>query len=223
MIIKRLTGIYTAILCALVILLTLGMITIRVDANDTEYQAKFLSDKELWKITKEVADKYEDVDAALLFSLVEAESAKNIYAINGTHKGLTQVTAKWHQDRMDKLGVKNLYDPYGNVLVCADYLSELLEIAEKKGYGKNIEYALMRYNMATDTANALFEKGIISDYAKKVTTRARELRYSDEELDKWKQLEENMEIHRTSKELIQLANSIGSPYLLELAKKNIEE
>lgn len=151
-------------------------------AKETEY----LTDDELWAITTEVGELY-DISPALLFSLVEAESSKNVYAENGSHKGLCQISTKWHKDRMESLGVEDVYDPYGNVLICADFLSELISIAEKKKYDRCIEYALMRYNMATDTANEMYKKGEISKYARKVVKRAEEL---EEEAALWLEKEE---------------------------------
>lgn len=180
-------------------------------------EAEYIDNEKLWKIAIEVGDMY-DLDSAILVSLVDSESTRNIWAINGTHKGLTQVTAKWHQDRMDRLGVTDLYDPYGSILVCADYLDELLGIGEKKGYGRSIEYALMRYNMATDTANSMYARGEISEYAKKIVKRAAEYQ---EEKEKWEavyDLEKIMEDMKTKKQATVLAKSIGSQYLLDKIK-----
>ena len=180
-------------------------------------EAEYIDNEELWKIAIEVGDMY-DLDSAILVSLVDSESTRNIWAVNGTHKGLTQVTAKWHQERMDRLGVTDLYDPYGSILVCADYLDELLGIGEKKGYGRSIEYALMRYNMATDTANSMYARGEISGYAKKIVKRAAEYQ---EEKEKWESvydLEKIMEDMKTRKQATVLAKSIGSGYLLDKIK-----
>ena len=44
---------------------------------------------------------------------------------------------------MERLGVSDLYDPYGNILVATDYLVELFE---KHG---DIGLSLMIYNMIT--------------------------------------------------------------------------
>lgn len=42
-------------------------------------------------------------------------------------EGLTQINPKWHSKRAERLGVTNLYSPYGNILVCFDILNELAE------------------------------------------------------------------------------------------------
>ena len=57
-----------------------------------------------------------------LMAMIETESSGNPNATNGTCKGLMQVSEKWHKDRMARLGVKDIYDPYGNILVATDYL-----------------------------------------------------------------------------------------------------
>ena len=50
-----------------------------------------------------------------------------------------QVRRRWHEDRMARLGVTDLADPYGNFRVGCDYLAELL--------GKYpLEEALTAYN-----------------------------------------------------------------------------
>lgn len=198
--------IWGSIFCFCMILLT---------TRSQAKESKILTDLELWEITYEIAPMY-DLEPELLFALVEAESSKDVYAQNGSHYGLTQINPKWHAERMDRLGVDDLYDPYGNVMVCADYLSELLKIAQTKGYGKNICYALMRYNMATSTADEMFSNGKISVYAEKITSRARILGMTSEKWDQLLTLEKEMEMLQWKKEAVSLANSIGSPYLVEL-------
>lgn len=47
--------------------------------------------------------------------------------------GLMQVSKRWHWDRMERLKVVDLYDPEGNMLVAADYLSELFAQYEDIG------------------------------------------------------------------------------------------
>ena len=40
-------------------------------------------------------------------------------------QGLMQVSYRYQQSRMEKLGVNSLYDPYGNILVATDYIMEM--------------------------------------------------------------------------------------------------
>lgn len=111
-----------------------------------------------------------DICPELLRALVERESTFYINATNGSCKGLAQISTYWHKDRMAKLGVTEIYVPYNNVLVAADYLRELY------GESDDTYYALMRYNMAIDIANELYAAGQITDYAYGIVQRAEELK-----------------------------------------------
>lgn len=42
-------------------------------------------------------------------------------------QGLMQISPKWHTKRADSLGVTDLFDPYGNVLVGCDILNEAMQ------------------------------------------------------------------------------------------------
>lgn len=87
---------------------------------------------------------------------------RNIYGDGGASAGYMQVQKKYHSDRMERHGVKDLTDPYGNFLVGCDYLAEL--IAKEKG----LEWALMAYNGGPSYANKLAEAKKVSKYAKNV-------------------------------------------------------
>lgn len=104
----------------------------------------------------------------LLMAIAEKESMLNPNANNGTCKGLMQISEKWHKSRMKKLGVTDLYDPYGNILVAADYIMELAEKYE------SITLVLDIYN---GNSNAFENErtGTMSDYATKILKRAEEL------------------------------------------------
>lgn len=110
------------------------------------------------------------IDPAILFAMAERESNFKPDAVGdgGDAKGMFQVQAKWHQDRMDKLGVTDLFDPRQNAEVAVDYLAELLDY-----YDGNMEKALVAYNMGqTGAYRNLFSRGIYSsDYSKAVIAR----------------------------------------------------
>ena len=137
------------------------------EANDS----KTITNEELKTITEEVGQIY-NIDPELLQAICETESHQKIYAENDTCKGLMQVSVKWHKNRMDKLGVTDIYDPYGNILVAADFLSDLYK------ENPDTNYVLMRYNMEIKTANELYAKGEITNYAKKIVKRTEELKNS---------------------------------------------
>lgn len=58
----------------------------------------------------------------------ESRYTPGVYA--GSCKGLMQVNVTYHQDRMKKLGVTNIFDVDGNIHVGADYLAELFALYE---------------------------------------------------------------------------------------------
>ena len=64
---------------------------------------------------------------------------RNIEGDNGDSIGYMQVQQKWHQERMNRLGVTDLSHPLGNFRVGLDYLRELMN-----KYGT--EEALTAYN-----------------------------------------------------------------------------
>jgi soluble lytic murein transglycosylase-like protein len=136
----------------------------------TEATEGCISEAELIAITEEVGAMY-DICPELLQALVERESTFYINATNGSCKGLAQISTRWHTDRMERLGVTDIYEPYGNILVAADYLRELFDEREDD----DVYYVLMRYNMAIDTANSLYAAGEITDYARSIVRRAAEL------------------------------------------------
>lgn len=124
--------------------------------------------------TEEIGAEY-NICPELLQAIIERESRNNPNATNGGCIGLMQINEKWHTDRMERLGVTDLYDPYSNILVGTDYLSELWNEASKKGYGDDLYYVLMRYNMTIDSANRLYESGNFSEYAISISERSAEL------------------------------------------------
>lgn len=136
----------------------------------TEAAEGCISEAELIQITEEVGAMY-DICPELLQALVERESTYRIDATNGSCKGLAQISVKWQTDRMERLGVTDIYEPYGNILVVADYLRELYNERQDD----DTYYVLMRYNMAIDTANQLYAAGEITDYARGIVKRAMEL------------------------------------------------
>lgn len=105
----------------------------------------------------------------LLEAMIEHESGGDPYATGPDgDTGLMQVIPRWHSDRMEKLGVTSLYDPYSNILVATDYLSDLFE-----QYG-DIAMVLMEYNGSSD-AEYRWQTGQFTDYANEIMDRSYEL------------------------------------------------
>ena len=130
-------------------------------------------DEDLQDHIFEVCEIYE-VDPAIVVAMIKKESTYRPGTIgdNGNSFGLMQVQPKWHQARMDKLGVTDLLDPYQNVLVGVDYLAELF------GHGRDLKWTLMAYNGGVKHANKMTMENTVTDYAKIVMATAEELRAS---------------------------------------------
>lgn len=135
----------------------------------TEAAEGYISELELIEITEEIGNQYH-VSPEMLQAMAERESRLYITAVNGNCTGLMQVSSYWHKDRAERLGVTDLYEPRGNILVATDYLAELFST-----YGEDIYLVLMVYNMGDDKAKELYYAGTVSKYAKTITARAAEL------------------------------------------------
>lgn len=106
----------------------------------------------------------EGIDTALVLAVIEQESNYNCHAVGDGErsKGLMQIQQQWHEGRMQRLGVEDLMDPYQNIEVGVDILSDLLE--KEKG----TEWALMAYNGGEALANKNSSMGITNEYAQSV-------------------------------------------------------
>lgn len=68
------------------------------------------------------------VPYALALAVIERETGfRNVVGDDGASCGYMQVQERWHWDRMERLGVTDLMDPFGNFRVGCDLLAELLE------------------------------------------------------------------------------------------------
>lgn len=101
----------------------------------------------------------------LVFAMIYTESRYEADAVgdSGNSIGLMQIQPRWHQKRMEKLGVTDLKDPIQNVRVGIDLLKELLY-----RYDGSVEKTLVTYNQG-------HYKGTVTSYAKKVLAKATEL------------------------------------------------
>lgn len=104
----------------------------------------------------------------LVQAIIERESRWNPNAVNGDCMGLMQISERWHRERMERLGVTDLFDPYDNILVGVDYMAELFERYEDPGM------VLMIYNGDSQAKN-LQATGNLSEYADWILTRSAEL------------------------------------------------
>lgn len=109
-----------------------------------------------------------DIDPAVIFAMIKRESTYNpdVIGDQGRAFGLMQIQPRWHEARMEKLGVTNLLDPVQNVTVGIDYLDELLDM------GNGLEWALIYFNAGGKKANQYLIDGIPTDYARIVLNEA---------------------------------------------------
>jgi soluble lytic murein transglycosylase-like protein len=101
----------------------------------------------------------------LLESIAYWESRFTADAVskNGKYIGLMQVNPAIHKDRMEKLGVTDLKDPRGCMLVAADYLLELFEENEDVGT------VLLKYSGTNKGRIGVYEEtGDMTKYAEKI-------------------------------------------------------
>ena len=114
-----------------------------------------------------------DVPYALVLAMIERESGYVFDAVgdDGNSIGYMQVYVKWHIDRMERLGVNDLKNPYHNVLVGIDFLSYLLE-----KYG-TVQDALAAYNYGERGAREhLWNNGIyVYSYNRQIMQRMKEI------------------------------------------------
>lgn len=106
------------------------------------------------------------IDASVVLGMAQRESNFTADAIGdgGESFGMFQVQPRWHQDRMDKLGVTDLLDPCQCASVAVNFLKELLD-----RYDGDMAKALTAYNQGSF-------KGVVSDYAKAVLENSENLK-----------------------------------------------
>jgi len=125
-------------------------------------------DANVIRYTEEIGAKY-GICPELLQAMVFYESSNNPKVKSpGGDTGYMQINKKWHKDRMKRLGVQDLTDGYGNILVGADYITELAEKYE------DMPLVLMKYN-GDSRADKLYQQGKMSEYAEKILNLSQEL------------------------------------------------
>lgn len=164
----------TAIMCGVVALCfapreskkVVEPVVAAVEIEEVEPERQYFDvplDEDLQDYIFEVCERY-SIDPAVIVSMIERESTfrNDAKGDGGESYGLMQIKAKWHKERMERLGVTDLLDPRQNVLVGADFLHELL------GQGKGMVWALMAYNGGPSYANDLYYAGRASRYAMEI-------------------------------------------------------
>lgn len=81
------------------------------------------------------------VPYALALAVIQRETEfRNVIGDDGASKGYMQVQERWHRERMERLGVTDLMDPFGNFRVGCDFLAELIDQYE------SVDIAVTVYN-----------------------------------------------------------------------------
>ena len=106
-------------------------------------------------------------ETGILFELAlsviwQETNFQNVVGDGGDSIGYMQVQPRWHRDRMERLGVSDLADPYGNFLVGCDYLAEMID------KDRGLEWALHAYNGGPTYANNMAKAEKVSQYARDV-------------------------------------------------------
>ena len=133
--------------------------------------------EELQIHTCSVAEIY-GINPLLVYAVMWRESRFNYDSLNASGEysvGLMQINTIWHRERIDRLGLTDITDPYQNITAGIDYLAECINWR----CDTTIEWALMAYNGGPSYADRNMAAGIISDYAMDVIDKLYE--YMEEE------------------------------------------
>lgn len=119
----------------------------------------------------EIVGQEYDICPELLESMAYNESRFIPTVTNGKCYGLLQVNIKVHADRIAKYGwtEEDMFDPYKNIMVAADYLKELYDT-----YGDDNPIVLSYYSGNCNDIAKYKEYGFLSPYVDDVLTRSAE-------------------------------------------------
>lgn len=135
---------------------------ISIETLEEKHEKIVSKEQTLYDIVSFVCESYSNVRVELVLAMIETESEGKSQAQNGNHIGLMQINKIIHAERASSLGVEDLFDPYGNVLVGVDYFNDLLNTYGDEGA------ALVAYNTGS-------YKGELTGYAKRILQRSYEL------------------------------------------------
>lgn len=104
------------------------------------------------------------IDMPLVLAVIGQESGYDPAAVgdNGNSIGLMQIQPMHHRQRMDRLGIIDLLDPYQNVTIGIDLLAELINEEN------DIEWAVTAYNAGKSKADFNRSIGERSEYTQSV-------------------------------------------------------
>lgn len=113
------------------------------------------------------------IETDIVLAIIEESSGYRPDAESGAAYGYMQVIPQMHTERIERLGIRGILDPYGNIAVGVDYLAELL-----KKYDGCYRMALTAYRWGASGAEQnYFRNGKgTSEYAESVLNRADRIR-----------------------------------------------
>lgn len=144
--------------------------SISVYANEQILSADDEIPRELVEYFDEVGQDFQ-ICPELLEAIAWHESRFVPDVKNGSHYGLMQVNVKIHKDRIKKYGwtADDMLDPYKNIVVAADYLSELFEM-----FGGDDYLVLLHYSGGWRAVKRYKRNGLITEYVEEILTRSEE-------------------------------------------------
>lgn len=131
-------------------------------------QTYAMEEKEVEELAEQIGEEY-DICPELLQAVAWYESRYQENAEANGCMGLMQISECWHQERMEKLGVTDLYAPAENMKVAADYLAELAERYD------DIGMVLMVYNGDSRAKDYQKTGNGLSDYANDILELSEQL------------------------------------------------
>ena len=101
------------------------VITVEVDRDPIYYNVPLTHFQQ--DVVRLISGHY-GLDMRLPLAVMQQETGfRNAIGDDGESVGYMQVQQKWHRERMERLGVSDLGEFYGNTLTACDFLAELLE------------------------------------------------------------------------------------------------
>jgi len=147
------------------ILIVVIAVVVAILLTTDVHAADFIYANDVYAMCEEICKPYH-ISPEFIQAIIWAESRYDADAKNGACTGLMQINPKWHRERMERLGVDDITDPYNNILVGTDYIAELFEETDD-------DYlVLMTYNMGKAKASKRYAAGKYTEYAEDVCDTA---------------------------------------------------
>lgn len=127
-----------------------------------------MNEEQVMRMAREIGAEY-SICPELITAIAFKESRYNPNAEYEGCIGMMQVSPRWHKDRMIRLGVSDLHNPYDNMLVATDYLLELFKRYE------DLVMVLQVYNGDSNADSYWNGETDLSEYAKDIIEMSEEL------------------------------------------------